>query len=49
MTAEELRKVSGGVIGHFTPKEMTVTAADLVVGANTQITVGMLVQILLMI
>lgn len=35
MTAEELRKVSGGVIGHFTPKEMTVTAADLVVGANT--------------
>ena len=24
MTAEELRKVSGGVIGHFTPKEVEV-------------------------
>lgn len=35
MTAEELRKVSGGVIGHFTPKEMTVEADKLIVGANT--------------
>lgn len=35
MTAEELRKVSGGVIGHFTPKEITVDAAKLAVGANT--------------
>ena len=24
MTAEELRKVSGGVVGHFTPKEVEV-------------------------
>ena len=35
MTAEELRKVSGGVIGHFTPKELTVDAEKLAVGANT--------------
>ena len=35
MTAEELRKVSGGVIGHFTPKELAVEAKDLIVGANT--------------
>lgn len=35
MTAEELRKVSGGVIGHFTPKEITVDAEKLAVGANT--------------
>ena len=35
MTAEELRKVSGGVIGHFTPKEITVDAAKLAVSANT--------------
>ena len=35
MTAEELRKVSGGVVGHFTPKEMTVEADKLIVGANT--------------
>lgn len=35
MTAEELRKVSGGVIGHFTPKELAVEAKDLVVGANS--------------
>ena len=34
MTAEELRKVSGGVVGHFTPKELTVEAKDLVVGDN---------------
>ena len=34
MTAEELRKVSGGVIGHFTPKEITVDAAKLAVSAN---------------
>lgn len=35
MTAEELRKVSGGVIGHFTPKEVTVDASKLAVSANT--------------
>lgn len=35
MTAEELRRISGGVIGQFTPKETTVEAKDLVVGANT--------------
>lgn len=35
MTAEELRKVSGGVIGHFTPKELTVDADKLIVGDNT--------------
>ena len=35
MTAEEMRKVSGGVIGHFTPKELAVEAKDLIVGANT--------------
>lgn len=35
MTAEELRKVSGGVIGHFTPKEVTVDASKLAVAANT--------------
>lgn len=34
MTAEELRKVSGGVIGHFTPKEIAVDAAKLAVSAN---------------
>lgn len=27
MTAEELRKVSGGVIGHFTPKECVIDLA----------------------
>ena len=31
MTAEELRKVSGGVIGHFTPKECVI---DLAVDAT---------------
>ena len=35
MTAEELRKVSGGVVGHFTPKEMVVDATKLAVSANT--------------
>ena len=34
MTAEELRKVSGGVIGHFTPKELVVDATKLAVSAN---------------
>ena len=34
MTAEELRKVSGGVVGHFTPKELVVDAAKLAVSAN---------------
>lgn len=34
MTAEELRKVSGGVIGHFTPKEIAIDAAKLAVSAN---------------
>ena len=29
MTAEELRKVSGGVIGHFTPKEVEVNYTAL--------------------
>ena len=33
--AEELIKVSGGVVGHFTPKEIIVDAAGLAVGANT--------------
>ena len=28
MTAEELRKVSGGVIGHFTPKECVIDLAE---------------------
>lgn len=31
-TAEELRRVSGGVIGHFTPKELVVDANKLAVG-----------------
>lgn len=35
MTAEELRKVSGGVVGHFTPKEIQVDAAELAVAANS--------------
>lgn len=34
MTAEELRKVSGGVIGHLTPKELVVDATKLAVSAN---------------
>ena len=34
MTAEELRKVSGGVVGHFTPKELVVDATKLSVSAN---------------
>lgn len=34
MTAEELRKVSGGVVGHFTPKELVVDATKLAVSAN---------------
>ena len=34
MTAEELRKVSGGVIGHFTPKECVIDlAVDTLKGA----------------
>jgi hypothetical protein len=28
MTAEELRKVSGGVIGHFTPKERQIDVKE---------------------
>jgi len=28
MTAEELRRVSGGVIGQFTPKEITIDLAE---------------------
>jgi hypothetical protein len=28
MTAEELRKVSGGVIGHFTPKERQINVEN---------------------
>jgi len=28
MTAEQLRKVSGGVIGHFTPKEIVIDIAE---------------------
>ena len=31
-TAEELRRVSGGVIGHFTPKELVIDADKLAVG-----------------
>lgn len=34
MTAEELRKVSGGVVGHFTPKEIAIDAAKLAVSDN---------------
>lgn len=34
MTAEELRNVSGGVVGHFTPKELVVDATKLAVSAN---------------
>lgn len=38
MTAEELRKVSGGVIGHFTPKERQIEVKNYldktVVGDN---------------
>ena len=34
MTAEQLRKVSGGVVGHFTPKEIAIDAAKLAVSAN---------------
>ena len=38
MTAEELRKVSGGVIGHFTPKEcvidLAVDSAKGAIGSN---------------
>lgn len=38
MTAEQLRKVSGGVIGHFTPKECVINLAaapfNAAVGTN---------------
>ena len=38
MTAEQLRKVSGGVIGHFTPKECVIDLAaapfNAAVGSN---------------
>lgn len=38
MTAEEIRRVSGGVIGHFTPKEcvidLSVDAVKGAVGSN---------------
>ena len=38
MTAEQLRKVSGGVIGHFTPKELVIDLAaapfNTAVGSN---------------
>ena len=38
MTAEQLRKVSGGVIGHFTPKECVIDLAtapfNTAVGSN---------------
>ena len=38
MTAEQLRKVSGGVIGHFTPKECVINLAaapfNSAVGSN---------------
>lgn len=32
--AAEVRNISGGVIGQFTPKEISVNAADLAVGEN---------------
>jgi len=35
MTAEELRKVSGGVIGHFTPKECVIDLAAAPFNAAT--------------
>lgn len=42
MTAEELRKVSGGVIGHFTPKEMVIDlAVDSAKGAVGSNLIGM--------
>ena len=42
MTAEELRKVSGGVIGHFTPKEMVIDlAVDSAKGAVGTNLIGM--------
>ena len=42
MTAEELRKVSGGVIGHFTPKEMVIDlAVDAAKGAVGSNLIGM--------
>ena len=42
MTAEELRKVSGGVIGHFTPKECVIDlAVDAYKGAVGSNLIGM--------
>ena len=42
MTAEELRKVSGGVIGHFTPKECVIDlAVDATKGAVGSNLIGM--------
>ena len=42
MTAEELRKVSGGVIGHLTPKEMVIDlAVDALKGAVGSNLIGM--------
>ena len=42
MTAEDLRKVSGGVIGHFTPKECVIDlVADATKGATGSNLIGM--------
>ena len=42
MTAEELRRVSGGVIGHFTPKECVIDlAADTLKGAVGSNSIGL--------
>ena len=42
MTAEELRKVSGGVVGHFTPKECVIDlAVDVSKGSVGSNLIGM--------
>ena len=42
MTAEEIRRVSGGVIGHFTPKECVIDlAVDAFKGAVGSNLIGM--------
>ena len=42
MTAEELRRVSGGVVGHFTPKECVIDlAVDALKGAVGSNIIGM--------
>lgn len=42
MTAEEIRRVSGGVIGHFTPKELGIDfAVDTVKGITGDNQIGL--------